>query len=60
MVVALEVAGVALSVVLTHLIRLYVPGIDDYIADVALLLVAYSYGVYRGERPNHRPDLGAR
>ena len=37
---------VTVLVVLTHLIRLYVPGIGDYLADIVMLLVAY--GVYMG------------
>lgn len=44
----LEVAGVALLMVLTHLIRRHIPGIGDYLADIVMLLVAYGYGVYMG------------
>ena len=44
----LEAAGVTVLVLLAGLIRLYVPGIGDYLADMSLLLVAYIYGAYMG------------
>ena len=44
----LEVAGVTILMLITHLMRRHIPGIGDYLADMSLLLVAYGYGAYMG------------
>ena len=53
---ALEIAGVTILIVLNHLVRWYVPGIGDYLADIALLVVAYIYGRAQTLAAIMRPD----